>query len=144
MSVTRISLGRRMRASPISPRGDNRQDSIKDQFCFKHIRGRRSGCVHCWLLERDKRNSDRTISHAIKIRPSRRPDMFTLHDVRYLREAMAGWITNHGPRSCFEGRDPFMQSLPCTNARRLARWWSHKAISLSERVGTAPQSGARS
>jgi hypothetical protein len=23
-----------------------------------------------------------------------------------------------------------MQSLPCTNARRLARWWSHNAISL--------------
>jgi len=69
MSVTHISLGRKMRASPQSPRGDNRQDSIKDQFCFKHIRGRRSGCVHCWLLERDKRTWDSTISHAIQNTP---------------------------------------------------------------------------
>ena len=59
----------------------------KDQFCFKHTRGRRSGCVHCWLCSLRVRPSKAASPKAHKtigVR-SQRPDMFTLHDVRYLR-----------------------------------------------------------
>ena len=58
-------LGRGGRAIPFSPSGESRQGlDLKDQFCFKHIRERRSGCVHLldacceWIRQNPKAAHD--------------------------------------------------------------------------------------
>ena len=81
----RVALGRETRARrPLHPETTGRTRS-KDQFCFKHIRERRSGDVHCWLCSLRVRIS--RSPKAPRSSRSQRPDMFTLHDVRYLRHA---------------------------------------------------------
>ena len=81
MSIATPSPRQRKKRYPVpSIRRQQEKTRSKDQFCFKHIRERRSGYVHCWLCSLRVRPSE-----ARRLLGSDRNDricsLFTMSDI---------------------------------------------------------------
>ena len=141
MSITSRSPRQRTKRYPApSIRKKQARTRSKDQFCFEHTRGRRSGCVHCWLC-------------SLRVRPSKAGKPEGSQD-NWGPIATTGYVPSSRCQISARLVDStrheavWMDEIPRRRAFSAglleARCWSQQSNQLADCVGIALRRSARS